>query len=67
MGTETGEMELKIIEAAIACIEKYGYGETTVRKIAAQADVNVAAVNYYFGSKDELINRALEISLQKRL
>ena len=32
-----------------------------IRKIAAQAGVNIAAVNYHFGSKDQVIYEALEI------
>lgn len=58
------DMELKIIEAAIACIEQYGLNDTTVRKIAAEAGVNIAAVNYYFGSKDDLFARVMEITRQ---
>jgi len=37
----------------------------TVRKIACLADVNVAAVNYHFGSKDLLINEALKSITQQ--
>jgi len=36
-----------------------GFHGITVRKIAAKAGVNVAAVNYYFGSKENLISEAL--------
>jgi AcrR family transcriptional regulator len=57
------EMELKIIEAAIACIEKYGFREVTVRRIAQEAGVNVAAINYYFRSKEQLMERVLEVTL----
>jgi AcrR family transcriptional regulator len=32
----------------------------SVRKIAAEADVNVAAVNYHFGSKDRVMFAALQ-------
>lgn len=64
MGSEMNDMEHKIIEAAIACIEEYGINDTTVRKIAAKAGVNIAAINYYFGSKDDLFARVMEITLQ---
>jgi TetR/AcrR family transcriptional regulator, regulator of cefoperazone and chloramphenicol sensitivity len=56
-------MDLKIIEAAIACVERYGVKETTVRKIAQEAGVNVAAINYYFRSKEQLMERVQEITL----
>ena len=32
-----------------------GFADVTLRDIVAAADVNLAAVNYHFGSKDELI------------
>jgi AcrR family transcriptional regulator len=57
------EMELKIVEAAIACIEKYGFQDVTVRKIAQEAGVNVAAINYYFRSKEQLMQRVLQTTL----
>ncbi|HAO42499.1 MAG TPA: TetR/AcrR family transcriptional regulator, partial [Afipia sp.] len=31
------------------------FGEVTMRDIVAAAGVNLAAVNYHFGSKDELL------------
>lgn len=55
--------EEKIISAAIVCIEKYGVQGTTNRKIAQEAGVNNAAINYYFRSKDALIQRCLEVTL----
>ena len=59
---EDGTRE-RIVLAAITCIERLGMNRVTVRAIAAEADVNVAAINYYFGSKDALIERALETTL----
>jgi AcrR family transcriptional regulator len=56
-------IETKIIQAAIDCIEKYGIQGSTNRKIAEMAGVNSAAINYYFRSKDVLI----EICMQKTL
>lgn len=55
--------EQKIIEAAILCIEKYGVQDTTNRKIAEMAGVNNAAINYYFRSKDALVQRCMEVTL----
>jgi AcrR family transcriptional regulator len=53
----------RILYATITCIEEEGVPHVTTRRIAARAGVNVAAVNYYFGSKDALINRALDETL----
>lgn len=49
----------KIIKATMDIIAAEGFQNLTIRKIASQANVNVAAVNYHFGSKDGVINAAL--------
>lgn len=55
--------EEQIILATIACIEKYGFENTTIRRIGQEAGVNSASISYYFRSKEVLIQRVLEISL----
>ena len=50
----------KILDATLKLIGTNGIHHTTCRKIAAMADVNLAAINYYFGSKDTVINEALK-------
>src|SRR3954466_5894733 len=44
-----------ILNAAEKLYAERGFGEVTLRDIVAAAEVNLAAVNYHFGSKDELI------------
>ena len=44
----------KIIRVATAFFAEKGYEATSVRELANEADVNVASVNYYFGSKQKL-------------
>ena len=44
-----------ILSAAERLYADRGFGEVTLRDIVAAAEVNLAAVNYHFGSKDELI------------
>jgi AcrR family transcriptional regulator len=53
-----------ILDAARALFAKLGYERTTVREIAAQANVDPALVIRYFGSKDGLFARAAEFDLQ---
>jgi AcrR family transcriptional regulator len=55
--------ESKLIDAAIECIEAHGLSGATIQRIAERAGVNNAAVNYYFRSKDQLIHRALTVTL----
>ncbi|HFO2467922.1 TPA: TetR family transcriptional regulator [Klebsiella pneumoniae] len=52
--TSKGEQaKNQLIAAAIAQFGEYGQHATT-RDIAAQAGQNIAAITYYFGSKDDL-------------
>ncbi len=44
-----------ILAAAERLYADRGFGDVTLRDIVAEAGVNLAAVNYHFGSKDELI------------
>ena len=46
--------ERRIREAAVALFSQHGYDTVTVRTIAAEAQVNVALINRYFGSKFKL-------------
>jgi TetR/AcrR family transcriptional regulator, regulator of cefoperazone and chloramphenicol sensitivity len=50
----------RIIQATLDIIASEGFQNVTVRKIATQAHVNIAAAHYHFGSKDAVIERALQ-------
>lgn len=50
----------KIIKVTMDIIADEGFQNITIRKIAARAQVNIAAVNYHFGSKDAVIDEALK-------
>ena len=50
-----------ILKVTIELIKKEGLEGITVRKIAKLAHINVALVNYYFGSKDKLLNAVIQI------
>ncbi len=45
----------RILDAAEALFMEHGFEATTLRRITSSAKVNLAAVNYHFGSKDALI------------
>ena len=51
--------ERRILIAALECIRESGLEGATVRAIASRAGVNPAAVNYYYRSKDRVIEEAL--------
>ena len=49
-----------IIQTAITLFAEKGYEGTTIRDLAKRAKVNVAMVNYYFGSKEKLFEALVE-------
>lgn len=53
----------KIIAAAESLFMEHGYSATSLRMITAKAGVNLAAVNYHFGSKESLIREVFESRL----
>ncbi|MCL1077537.1 TetR/AcrR family transcriptional regulator [Parashewanella spongiae] len=49
----------KILNAAEKLFAERGFSETSLRLITSKAEVNLASVNYHFGSKKELIRAVL--------
>ena len=49
------EKQLQIMAVALRLFAENGYHRTSIRDIAREAEVNVAMVSYYFGSKDNLL------------
>ncbi len=45
----------KILNAALKLIAEKGNLDFTIREVVIDADVNIASVNYYFGTKKKLI------------
>jgi len=54
----------RILATTIDLLERDGWDSVTVRKIGAEAGVNIALVNYHFGSKTNLKLAALDAALQ---
>ena len=57
--------EEKLKEAARAVFTRKGYAATKVRDIAAEADINLSLVNYYFRSKEKLFQLIMAETIQK--
>ena len=49
-----------ILDAAERLFSEGGFDATSTRSIVAEADVNLAAINYHFGSREGLIRAVLE-------
>jgi AcrR family transcriptional regulator len=45
----------RVLDTAETLFSERGFSSTSLRAITSEAGVNLAAVNYHFGSKDELI------------
>jgi AcrR family transcriptional regulator len=54
------ESRKRIIKAAIHLFACQGYGSTGLRELAQTAEVNLAMVNYFFGSKKGLLKVILD-------
>lgn len=46
----------RILGAAEELFAQSGFAGTSLRQVTSRADVNIAAVNYHFGSKENLVN-----------
>jgi AcrR family transcriptional regulator len=61
----------RILSAAEDLFAQFGFAGTSLRQVTTHAEVNIAAVNYHFGSKDNLVNevfrRRLDELSEKRL
>src|SRR5919199_43147 len=56
-----------LLEGAIESIQEKGYTRTTARDIVAAAGSHLPSINYYFGSKDALMDEALVESARRWL
>lgn len=52
---EYNEKQIQILDVAERLFADNGFDGTSVRDIAKEADVNVAMISYYFGSKEKLL------------
>lgn len=55
----------RILSAAELLFAQQGFAETSLRQVTSRADVNLAAVNYHFGSKGNLINEVFRRRLDE--
>jgi TetR/AcrR family transcriptional regulator, regulator of cefoperazone and chloramphenicol sensitivity len=59
MDKENIETRTRLLETAVTVFAEKGFAATTIRMIAGRARVNVAAINYHFGSKEGLYREVL--------
>jgi AcrR family transcriptional regulator len=55
-GSDKGEQtRTRILDAALSLFRKRGFDETTMRDVAAAAEMSLGAAYYYFSSKDAIV------------
>ncbi len=57
--TLSQDTKSRILDAAEALFTEHGFEATSLRSLTTAAGVNLAAVNYHFGSKEELFQAVL--------
>ncbi|WP_143296580.1 helix-turn-helix domain-containing protein, partial [Burkholderia pseudomallei] len=53
---QSGGTKARILDAAEDLFIEHGFEAMSMRQITSRAAVNLAAVNYHFGSKEALIH-----------
>ncbi|OLL32064.1 TetR family transcriptional regulator [Burkholderia sp. SRS-W-2-2016] len=64
-GRHAGDTKSRILDAAETLFIDCGYEAMSLRQITSRAEVNLAAVNYHFGSKESLIHSMLSRRLDR--
>ncbi|WP_033355669.1 TetR/AcrR family transcriptional regulator [Burkholderia ubonensis] len=62
---QTGGTKARILDAAEDLFVEHGFEAMSMRQITSRAAVNLAAVNYHFGSKEALIHAMLSRRLDQ--
>ncbi|MEZ4802101.1 MAG: TetR family transcriptional regulator [Gelidibacter sp.] len=56
---ELNDKQIQILEATEKLFAENGFDGTSVRQISKAADINIAMISYYFGSKEKLLEALL--------
>jgi AcrR family transcriptional regulator len=65
--TFKADSRTRILEAALTVLARDGFAALTARSIAAEAGTNLALLNYYFGTKEQLLLAVFDTLDQQRL
>jgi AcrR family transcriptional regulator len=57
---EVKDTRLRILDVAEELFGEHGFDRVSIRDITKKARVNLAAINYHFGSKEDLIAAIFE-------
>jgi len=57
----------RLLEAAVACLQRQGYAATTARDIATEAHANLRSIGYHYGSTHGLLLAAISANWRRWL
>ncbi len=59
--TKSGQPDarVRLLQAGMEVFGDFGFAAVTTRQIAAKAEVNLASIPYYFGTKEQLYNECI--------
>lgn len=55
----------KVLQSAVHCFVNHGFYETSLNDIAEHAGTTIRSISRYFGNKENLIAKAMDILLEK--
>ncbi len=65
MSKKFSDKQIHILNVAEELIAKKGFEGTSVRDISTKANINVAMISYYFGSKEKMMAYLYQFRVQK--
>ncbi len=65
VGTGKEDTRSRIMKTAVKIIGREGNLNVTIREIAERAAVNIAAINYHFSSKENLIEEVERVTMEQ--
>lgn len=64
---KSAQTRIAILEAAIDCLEKYGYARTTTQLIAETAGISRGAMLHHYATKQDLIASVIDYAFYRRM
>ncbi|MEZ4791945.1 MAG: TetR family transcriptional regulator [Gelidibacter sp.] len=58
------DKQIQILEVAEKLFAEHGFDGTSVRQISLEADINIAMISYYFGSKEKLLEALFNFRME---
>jgi AcrR family transcriptional regulator len=57
----------RLLDAAVACLQRQGYAATTARDVASEAGANLRSIGYHYGSTQGLLLAAISVNWRRWL